>query len=621
MTTPSQAQARFEKAYAYHNEGQLALAQALYEEVLAMEPNHVEALHLSGVIAAQTNDLRKAAELIVKAIAIQPGNPALNYTLGLVHNERKDYRAAVASFDKAIAIKPDYFEAFIGRGNALYELKHFDDAVASFDGAIAIKPDLAEAYYNQGNALKKLEKLDAAVTSFDNAIAIRADFAEAFYNRGNTLLELKKLDEALASFDNAIAIRPGYHEAYSNRGNTLMGLKRFDAALESFDEAIAIKPDYHAAYANRGNALLELKRNEAALESYDKAIAIKPDYYEAYSNRGVVLQELKKLDEAIASYDKAIAIKPDYHEATLHKSLALLSAGKFRPGWELYESRWNVDKFTSPKRNFKQPLWLGCESIAGKTILLHSEQGFGDAIQFCRYVPLVADSGARVILEVDLSLRGLLENLGGVAEVVVKETPLPDFDCHCPLMSLPLAFKTDWNTIPRPQQYLKSAPARLNYWNERLGKKSNRKVGLVWSGSDTFRHYSDRSIPLSTMIQHLPEGFTFVSLQKEVRDADKKALESNPYILHYGDELKDFADTAAICELMDVVVSIDTSVAHLGGALGRPTFVLLPFSPDWRWLPERDDSPWYPTMRLFRQQKPDDWSGPLVKLNSALRSH
>jgi hypothetical protein len=328
--------------------------------------------------------------------------------------------------------------------------------------------------------------------------------------------------------------------------------------------------------------------------------------------------ELFELDAALDSFDRAIAIKPDYHEARLHKSLALLFGGNFKSGWELYESRWNVDKFTSPGRNFAQPLWLGCESLDGKTILLHSEQGLGDTIQFCRYAPMVADLGARVIIEAEKSLAGLLEKITGVSEVVTKGSDLPGFDYHCPLMSLPLAFKTELGNIPCPEKYLTSEPGKLAYWNSRLGPKTEPRIGLVWSGSNNNPKLSHRRLPLDSAIRQLPPGFQYVSLQTEVWDEDSSTLESAGNIIHFGDELNDFTDTAALCELMDIVISVDTSVAHLSGALGKPTWVLLAFSPEWRWMLDRDDSPWYPGMRLFRQGKIGDWTGVLEKLKSEL---
>ena len=618
MLNPAQIHSKFEQAFDCHLQGKIFQAQALYEEVLNVEPDHVDALHLSGVAAAQMNNYRKAIDLIGKAIAIYPDNAAFHCNRGLAFNELKEFEAAVANFDKAIALKPDYLEAYVNRGNALKKLRQFDAAVASFDRAISIKPNFAEAYHNRGNTLLELKKFEAASASYDKAIAIKPDYFEACYHRGIALQALNESEKAVASYDKTIAIKPDFAEAYANRGNALQALNRFDAALESFDMAIAIKPDVAETHYNRANALKKLKRYESALASYEKAIAIKPDYHEAYHNLGLMRHELNQPDAAVACFDKAIAIKPDYHDASLHKSLALLLGGNFRQGWALYEARHKVSRLAGIRRNFARPLWLGNEPLAGKTILLHSEQGFGDTIQFCRYARSVADLGARVVLETELPLSGLFKDLNGVAEVVAKGSDLPGFDYHCPLMSLPLAFKTDLNTIPFPHKYLRTDPDKLAYWKNRLGQATTPHVGLVWSGNVTHTNDGNRSIPLAGLIGHLPSSVKYVSLQKEVREIDKTALESNANLLHFGDELDDFSDTAALCDLMDVVISVDTSVAHLNAALGNPTWVLLPFSPDWRWLLDRDDSPWYQSIRLFRQEQPGNWDGVFKKLNSGL---
>jgi len=388
--------------------------------------------------------------------------------------------------------------------------------------------------------------------------------------------------------------------------------------VESYNQAIRLKPDYAEAWSNRGLALQELKQLEAALESYNKSIEIDPDYADAYSGRGNVLLEFKQWEEAVASYDQAIAVKPDYANNYWNKSLALLSGGKYLEGWELYEWRWKKKEFTSPKRNFSEPLWLGNESIAGKTILLHSEQGLGDTIQFCRYVKLVADLGARIIFEVESTLIGLLRQFYDISEFIAKGDPLPPFDTHCPLMSLPLAFKTTIETIPFASKYLSGDPERVAEWSSRLGEKSGPRIGLAWSGSAIHKNDRNRSILLSAMMRHLPPEFKYVSLQKEFREVDKATLESMKNIAHYGDQLGDFADTAALCELMDVVISVDTSVAHLSGAMGKPTWVMLPYSSDWRWLFDRSDSPWYESARLYRQEKAVDWQGVLARVSADL---
>ncbi|NTW52418.1 MAG: tetratricopeptide repeat protein [Chlorobiaceae bacterium] len=620
MLNTEQVQAKFEQAFASHRQGAFARAGALYEEVLELAPGHVDALHLSGVLAARCGDHRKAAGLIGKAIALYPGNAMMHFNLGIAYNSLKEFGAAAASFEKAINIKPELADANYYRGNALLKLNKPGLALECFDKAIALKPDYHEAAYNRGIALHELKMYEEAIASYELAIALKPDFAEACYNRGMALHELNKFEEALESYDRAIALKPAHANAYSNRGNALKKLKRFDAALESYGKAIALKGDFHEAYSNRGLLLRELWRFDEALENLDKSIAIKPDFAEAYSNRGLLLKDLNQLDAALENFEKAIAIIPDLAEAHLHKSVVLLLGGNFRRGWELYEWRWKVERFNTSRSDFSQPLWLGNESIKGKTLLLHSEQGYGDSIQSCRYVPLLADLGARVIVQAELPIVSLLEKLPGVSEVIEKGRALPEFDFHCPLLSLPLAFRTDLNSIPYPGRYLKSDPDKLEHWKKRLGNKTKPRVGLAWSGNAAHTSDANRSIPLSTMRKHLPEGFSYVSLQKEVRQSDKPTLESNADILHFGDELEDFTDTAALCDLMDVVISVDTSIAHLNGALGNPTWVLLPFIPDWRWMLDRDDSPWYQSVRLFRQQGPNNWDSVFERLVSSLLS-
>jgi hypothetical protein len=343
--------------------------------------------------------------------------------------------------------------------------------------------------------------------------------------------------------------------------------------------------------------------------SYDQALAINAGYSEAYCNRGIALHELGRLDAALGSYDRAIELKPDFAEAHFNRSITLLTWGDFDNGWRDYEWRWKNEKSPNmaEKRRFGQPLWLGSESIDGKTILLHCEQGLGDTLQFCRYAQCVADLGAEVILEVQQPLANLLEQLGGVSRVVVKGSELPPVDYHCPLMSLPLAFQTGLETIPRSSGYLHSGTAKRAEWRARLGEKSQPRVGLMWSGSAANRKDRDRTVVLKDLLGHLPRGFEYFSLQKDVHAADLRTLRAHPDIRNFSDHQQDFDDAAALCDCMDLVISVDTSVAHLSGALGRRTWVLLAHGADWRWLRDRDTSPWYDSVKLFRQAAIGEW--------------
>ena len=551
-----------------------------------------------------------------QAIRLKPDYAEAYSNLGYALWDQGKLGEAVAACRQAISLKPDLAEAYCNLGGALKDQGKLDEAVAACHQAISLRPNYAEAFYNRGVALQGLKRFDEALASYGNALALRPDYAEASYNRGVALQELKRLDEALASYDTALALRPDYPQAFYNRGIALQGLKRLDEALGSYDKALALKPDYAEVFNNRGNALQELNRFDEALASYDQALALEPSYADAFNNRGVALQELKRLDEALASYNQALALKPDYAEARWNGSLLRLLTGDFERGWAESEWRWKNASLGLSARHFTQPLWLGAESIDGMRLMLHHEQGLGDAIQFCRYVPLLAARGARVILEVDEPLRQLMSGLAGVSHCVTKGEALPDFDLHCPLLSLPLAFGTRLGTIPSTTPYLR-APAHRADWERALGRRSTQnRPGLV--GNPRHRDDRKRSVELSALLPLLDVAATFVSLQKDSRAGDEAVLAKRSDIIKLGPLLESFADTAALISQLDLVISVDTSVAHLAGALGRPVWVLLPFVPDWRWLLDRDDSPWYPTARLFRQTDFREWRGVVDRLRTAL---
>jgi hypothetical protein len=443
-----------------------------------------------------------------------------------------------------------------------------------------------------------------------------SESAVAHYNRGVTLHELQRIDEALAAYERAIALKPDFVEALNNRGNILAGLKRHDEALASFDRALVLRPDFAEAHNNRGVTLYELRRFDEALASHDRAIALKPNHPEALNNRANALHELRRHDEALASYERAIALKTGYAEAHWNEGLARLRLGDFRGGWPGYEWGWKAGH-RGTERRLARPRWTGAEPLAGKTVLLYAEQGFGDAIQFVRYAPLVAGAGARVVIEAHSSLAALLSGVQNVSSVVSRGRPLPAFDFHCPLLSLPLAFGTELHTIPARVPYLSAPKARLARWKARLPSTEGLRIGLTWSGRKL--PDPDRSMALAQLaaLLDLP-GVHFVSLQKDLRDSDEAALRGRPGLLHLGPDLADFADTAAVIAQLDLVISIDTAVAHLAGALGKPVWILLPFSSDWRWLLDRDDSPWYPTARLFRQDKTRTWDAVIARARAAL---
>jgi tetratricopeptide (TPR) repeat protein len=422
-----------------------------------------------------------------------------------------------------------------------------------------------------------------------------------------------RTDQAIELLQRAAAARPDQAAAHSNLANALTDGGRPAEAVAACDRAIELKPDHAEAWYNRGNALVACGRPAQALASYERALLHKPDYAEAHSNRGLMLHELSRFDEALASYDRSLAIRPDYAEAVWNKALTLLLRSDWERGWPLYEWRWRHPKTRLHARNFSQPVWLGQISVVGKTVLLHSEQGFGDAIQFCRYAEWLADLGARVLLEVPRPLLGLMARLRGPAQVIATGEALPAFDLHCPMMSLPLAFRTTVATLPFARGYLTSDPGRAAYWKaelrDRVAPGTRRRIGIAWSGSAAYGRDALRSLAFDQFSQALPRGdIAYFALQKDIRDSDRGALAARPDVHLLGE---DFAETAAIIDGLDAVVSTDTSIAHLAGALGKPVSILLSRVPDWRWLLERDDSPWYASARLCRQAIAGDW-GPVL---------
>jgi tetratricopeptide (TPR) repeat protein len=419
----------------------------------------------------------------------------------------------------------------------------------------------------------------------------------------------------------AILRGPADPHFLNNRAAALQQLGRYGEALADYDGAVALKTDYVEALGNRGIVLQRLTRHQEALASYDRALAINSGYADAWSNRGDILQQLGRYDEALASYAKALAINPDHANAHFNEGQCRLLLGDFARGWKEYEWRWKTDAFAAERSEFTEPLWLGNENIADKTIYLHAEQGYGDTIQFVRYAQAVAAKGARVILGVQPSLKSLLSGIAGAHQVLSHGDRLPACDFHCPLLSLPLAFDTRLETVPATIPYFNAIAASIQKWETRLGSEPSPRVGIVWSGRPSHLQDRLRSIALARLTGLTPPGVQLVSLQNEVRPEDANVLSANPQIVHFGAELADFSDTAALVSHMDLVISVDTSVAHLAGAMGCPVWILLPFAPDFRWMLGREDSPWYPTARLFRQPAIGDWDSVLNEVRQELERY
>lgn len=579
MNTP-----RLQDAIGLYQQGRLDEAGTLCAAVLANTPHDFDALHLAGVIAFQ----------------------------------RGDAKGALTHLDAALAVSTVHAAAHNTRGMALLTLGRAGEALAAFDAALALKPSLTAAHNNRGNALRMLKRLQEAVTAYDTALAARADYAEALSNKVLVLLDLKNHTDARSAAERAVAVNPNSAEAHHVLGLALKALRDDHAALASYERATALKPDLAEAWSNRGIVLQSLERNEAALASFDRALALQPEHAEAWSNRGVALVEQGRGREAIASFERCIALAPDNADARWNLSLCHLQQGDFTKGWALHEARWQAREVALAQRAFTEPAWRG-EPIAGKTLLLHADQGFGDAVHFIRYAKPAHDLGARVIVEVRAPLVRLAETMEGVAQVVAHGAALPAFDLQCPMGSLPQVFGMTAENVPLAGGYLQAPEEHLARWRARLGPRIKPRVGLAWTGNPTHKNNHNRSIALGEMVTLLSPAFDFFSLQKQMMPGDRAILAAHPALADVSAEVADFADTAALCTLMDVVVTVDTSVAHIAGALGKPVWIMLPFSPDWRWMLGRADTPWYASAKLYRQRRPGDWAGVLSDMRADLK--
>ncbi len=596
-------------------------ALSSYDGALAVRPAYAEALNNRGKALQELKRTQEALASYDQALAVKPDYAEALNNRGNALQDLERFEEALACYEKALIARPDYAEALNNRGNALQGLERFAEALASYDEALAIKPDYARALNNRGNALRALHRPAEALASYDRALAVKFDYAEALHGRGLALTKLERPDETLASFDRALAINPDYAEALNNRGVALQQLDRPYEALASYDEALALDPDFAEAFNNRGSALLALRRPDDALACFDRALAAKPGYAEALLNRGVALTELGRLDEALASYDKMLAIKPDDSDALYNRGLAALLTGDFAAGWAGYERRWNRKEVVGRMLTAPFPVWRG-ENISGRKIVVYEEQGHGDVIQFSRYLLRLAEMGAQVTFLARPGLERLMLSLGPSVRVLTALPAGEDFDVQAALMSLPLAFETRLDKVPAETPYLRAEPERVQKWKSRLGGHGF-KVGIAWQGSKLGNIDMGRSIPLAAFLglSRIP-NVRLISLQKNLGVEQLRSLPEGMQVETLGDDFDaaedSFLDAAAVMDSLDLVVSSDTAIAHLAGALARPVWVALKYVPDWRWLLKRADSPWYPTMRLFRQQTSDDWRGVFARIEASL---
>ena len=543
---------------------------------------------------------------------------ALGEAVALHRQGRLDEAEKV--YNRVLKVRRDHFDALHLLGMLNHQRGKAGEAYRLITAALKVNPRSPDALSNLALVLHALKRDGEALANIDKALALAPDHVDAHNNRGNLLLEFKRPAEAMAAFDRVLALAPQHIQARINRGNALAELGRAAEAIAEYDAALAAAPGHPQALYNRGNALRMLGRELDAVAAYDQALSAMPGHVSSWMNRGLAFAALNRHQDALSSYGRALALQPDHADTHFNEALSLLTVGDYVRGFQKYEWRWKRTGANARPR-FRQPPWLGEYSLANKTILIHAEQGLGDTIQFARYAPRLARAGAKVMLEVQPELKTLLSSIDGVSSVIARGEALSPFDAHCPVASMPLACRTSLANVPDDIPYLRAGDERVAKWRPRLEPVAQPRVALVWAGRAAHVNDRNRSIALAEFEPLLASGgVRFVSVQRELRPADAERLAGDSRILHVGDDLSDFAETAAVLTLCDLVICVDTSVAHLAGALGRPTFVLVPCQPDWRWTANRATSPWYPQIRLFRQPVPGDWNSAIRHVSEALAS-
>ena len=531
---------------------------------------------------------------------------------------------AMQRYEAALLLAPNLARAHLNRGNILSARGDMQGALTAYSTAIKCNPDYAGAHYNLGNASVRLGHLEAAVDAYQNAIRLQPDYADAEVALGGVLEDMGRYDDAVASYHRALQIKPDYAEAHNNLGNALTELGQFDEAMASYHRALQIKPDYAEAHVNLGNALKDLGQLDAAVASYHRAQQVKPDFAEAHSNLGNALKELGQYDEAVASCRRALEIKPDFVEAHANLGIALLETGQYSEGWQEYEYRWEGGSPKQPRPPSPLPQWTGQKLAHNDRLLVFVEQGLGDMLQFARYLPLAAERfpGGVSVHVIGPMLKLFRRSFPMIDVLDTLPADQRAWQWQCPLLSLPLAFGTTLDTIPHKVPYLTPDPVRVTYWQNRIAAlglpASTRKIGVVGKPGTLMKTAPQRALTLQTMAPLLNQpDCAWFSLQKEP-DPERAPWVASGKLIDWTDEFGDFNETASLAMNLDLIISVDTSVAHLAGGLGLPTWLLNRHASEWRWMRNREDSPWYPTMRIFTQRNAGDWDEVVSRMSTVL---
>jgi tetratricopeptide (TPR) repeat protein len=609
-------------AVRHHQMGQLQAAEQIYRRILAVEPDRAEAWHLLGMVLVQSGQHETGVECIRRALALRPDFFEAHYNLGNALKSQGELAKSAACYRRALELKPDCAEALNNLGIVLRHQGRLDEAVACYRRVLAIQPDGAATHYNLGVALQDRGMLDEAVACYRRAVELKPDYAKAVVCLASALQSQNKFDAAAEWYHRAVELNPGAAELHYNLGAACQHVGNLDEAVACYRRALELRPEDAETHNNLGAALQYQGKTSEAIACYHRALQLNPDFSAAHNNLGNALRDRGNLDEAVTCYRRALDCDADNPDAHTYLALAWLVAGDWQRGWSEYEWRWRT-KQASPRR-FAQPLWDGSPP-AGKTILLHSEQGLGDTLQFVRYAAIVKRLGATVIVGCQKALTPLLAGCPGIDRLVAEGDVLPQFDLQAPLLSLPRILQTSLDSAPAAVPYLFAAPALIEAWKEKIRDVPGFKVGINWQGRPGPGPWVARNIPLRQFapLAQVP-GVRLISLQQGPGREELTCGPEHLPVLDPGDEVDRaagaFMDTAAIMMNCDMVITSDTAVPHLAGALRVPVWLALPFAPDWRWMLARADSPWYPTMRLFRQTSPGDWQGVFCEIEKTLRA-
>jgi tetratricopeptide (TPR) repeat protein len=627
----------------YRLQGDFAGAIASYQQAIALDPQNLDALHSLANSLADNGDLAEAETCFLRLLLAQPEHPDALYNLANAKLKQGDFAAAIDRYRQAIQLRPGCAAYHFNLAHALQHTGALPDAADEYQAAARIEPNDFGATYNLGIVLHEQKEFARAADAFRRALELKPELPEAMSNLAAALQGLDDYDGAADLLQRAIALNPNFAEAHGNWGGHLWRQGDLTGAMASCQRAIELNPNLSGAHGNLGHALFDRGDYAGALDCYDRALALKREAPNASGAPGVRETQARPWkrgdlqnafdsghnispDVAIGEYCRAHATKASSVELLYYVGLLHLLHGDFAAGWHNYEYRWQTKMLRSARRDFSQPLWQG-EPLEGARILLHAEQGLGDAIQFLRYVPMVAARGAKVVLEVPAELRRLAGTIEGAAEIVTRGTRLPDFQWQSPLMTLPRAFRTELHSIPANVPYLRADAALTQQFAEHFSSQpassqpvtGGLRIGLVWSGSPRHTRDPQRSLSLAQLraLTEIPHT-TFYSLQKGPTAKQLLDMPMEMNLIDLAPQLNDFADTAAALANLDLLVTVDTGVAHLAGALGKPVWIMLTHNPDWRWLLDRDDSPWYPTARLFRQPAASDWTSVIDRVHAEL---